>query len=90
MGGAVETANNLSFKVNAVGAFKQKPGCPDYSSTSLTSEDLETICKNECYNPSDERKVITRIEVIKITPQINASENVNNLIQDPLKVFDCP
>ena len=90
MGGAVETANNLSFKVNAVGAFKQKPGCPDYSSTSLTSEDLETICKNECYNPSDERKIITRIEVIKITPQINASEDVNNLIQDPWKVFDCP
>ena len=90
MGGEIETSVNPSFRIKAVGAFKQKPGCPDYSSTSLSSEDLESICKNECYNPSDERKIITRIEVIKINPQVNINEDVSNLILDPWKVFDCP
>ena len=46
--------------------------------------------KNECYNPSEERNKITRIEVIKITPQNSNEEDINNLIMDPWKVLDCP
>ncbi len=89
MGGSVETSQNPTFQVKAVGAFKQKPGCPDYSSTNITAEEIERICKNECYNPSDERKLISRIEVIKVTPQTYKGEDVNSLITDPWKVFAC-
>ena len=76
-------------RVKAVGAFKQKPGCPDYSSTKIKQEDIERICKNECYNPSDERKIITKIEVIKVLPQIYKNESVDPLIMDAWKTFEC-
>ncbi len=55
----------------------------------MSQEDIKGICKNECYNPSDVRKKISRIEVIKITPQMYAGENVNNLIQDVWQSFEC-
>ncbi len=72
-----------------MGAFKQKPGCPDYSTTALSSERLQKLCKGECYNPSDERKLITRIEVVRIQPQTSAGESVAGLIEDPWRVFPC-
>ena len=90
MGGEVTTKENPKFYVKALGALKQKPGCPDFSDSRVTEEDIARICKNECYNPSDERKVITRIEVIKVSPQIITGEKVDNLIKDPWKVFKCP
>ena len=89
MGGSAETSNNPVFRAKAVGAFKQKAGCPDYSSTNISDQEIERICKNECYNPSDERKIISRIEVIKVTPQTYEGENVDNLISDPWRVFAC-
>ena len=89
MGSTVNKINNPTFRVKAVGAFEQKPGCPDYSSTNITQDEIERICKNECYNPSDTRKHISRIEVIKITPQNSAEESINGLIQDTWKTFDC-
>jgi len=89
MGSSVTLNNNPKFRVKAVGAFEQKPGCPDYSSTNITQEEIERICKNECYNPSDIRKNISRIEIIKITPQISKTEAVDELISDTWKVFDC-
>ena len=89
MGGNTETSNNPVFRAKAVGAFKQKEGCPDYSSTNISDQEIERICKNECYNPSDERKIISRIEVIKVTPQTFEGENVDNLISDPWRVFAC-
>ena len=89
MGSTVNKINNPTFRVKAVGAFEQKPGCPDYSSTNITQDEIERICKNECYNPSDARKHISRIEVIKITPQNSAEESINGLIQDTWKTFDC-
>ncbi|MDG2060444.1 MAG: DUF3604 domain-containing protein [SAR86 cluster bacterium] len=90
MGGEIKTSENPTFTVKAVGALKQKPGCPDFGVTSFSTDDIETLCKNECYNPSDERKIITRIEVIKINPQLNSKENVSDLVKDPWKVFNCP
>ena len=72
MGGEIATLENPKFFAKAVGSLKQKPGCPDYKDSKITKEDMERICKNECYNPSDERKIITRIEVIKVSPQNNA------------------
>ena len=90
MGSTVNKTDNPTFRVKAVGAFEQKPGCPDYSSTDITKKEIERICKNECYNPSDERKVISRIEVIKVSPQVSPNEKVEDLIQDPWKIFECP
>jgi len=89
MGSTVNQKINPIFKIKAVGAFEQKPGCPDYSATNITESDIERICKNECYNPSDTRKNISRIEIIKITPQISKNELVDNLIQDTWKTFNC-
>ena len=89
MGSTVSRKDNPKFRVKAVGAFKQKPGCPDYSSTGITQEEIERICKNECYNPSDVRKNISRIEVIKITPQMYQDESLQGLIKDSWKTFDC-
>ena len=89
MGSSVNQTDNPTFRVKAVGAFEQKPGCPDYSSTDITKEEIERICKNECYNPSDTRKIISRIEIVKITPQIAKSERIEGLIDDAWKTFEC-
>ena len=89
MGSTVNQTDNPTFRVKAVGAFEQKPGCPDYSSTDITKEEIERICKNECYNPSDTRKIISRIEIVKITPQIAKSERIEDLIDDAWKTFEC-
>ena len=72
-----------------MGTFNQKPGCHDNKLGNLSSEKIKTLCKNECYNPSEVRNVITRIEVIKITPQNSNNEDIDNLIQDVWKVFKC-
>tara|TARA_Y100001960_G_scaffold7746_1_gene7593 strand:- start:15369 stop:17600 length:2232 start_codon:yes stop_codon:yes gene_type:complete len=86
--GSVDVAP--TFEVSAIGAFIQKPGCPEFSVNSLSPERLDKLCGGECYNPSDERKIISRIEVIRILPQISEGEDINNLIQDPWKVMNCP
>jgi hypothetical protein len=90
MGAAVTLAEAPRFQVRAVGAFKQKPGCPQYSQTALGPKRLARLCKNECYNPSNERKLIERIDIIRIRPQTKAGEDVAQLIQDPWKTFKCP
>jgi hypothetical protein len=90
MGGEVALDANPSFEVRAIGARKQLPGCPEYSEKSLSPERLERLCRGECYNPGDERKLVTRIEVVRIRPQVTPDEDVAALIEDPWQVFDCP
>ena len=89
MGSSISLSSNPKFVVKAVGAFKQKPGCEDYVMNGLPREKIDTLCGGECYNPSSERLKISRIEVIKITPQISPEEDVADLIQDPWLVLPC-
>ncbi|MDH3213391.1 MAG: DUF3604 domain-containing protein, partial [Myxococcales bacterium] len=91
MGGEAQmgTGGSPRFEVRAVGAFEQKPGCPDYSVRSLDPERLAWLCQDECYNPADERKLVTRIEVVRIRPQVVPGEPVAGLIEDPWRVFPC-
>ena len=90
MGSDIKMSDNPRFVVKAAGSFIQKPGCPEYSYNALGKERLEDLCRNECYNPSDIRKKIDRIEVVRIKPQSFKGEDVSNLIEDTWKIFKCP
>ena len=89
MGGEIDLSENPKFNVTAIGAFKQRPGCPEMTVNGLSPERLKNLCLNECYNPSDERLLINRIEVVSIRPQVVKGESVDKLIEDPWKKFNC-
>jgi hypothetical protein len=89
MGGEARMAEAPIFQVRAVGSFEQKPGCPDSVTQALPAERLQRLCLGECYNPGDTRRKITRIEVVRITPQAVPGEPVAPLISDPWRVFAC-
>jgi hypothetical protein len=90
MGSQVALDRAPRFKISAVGAFKQKPGCPPHAISGLSPERLSFLCRGECYHPSDERHRITRIEVVRIRPQVQPGEPVSALIEDPWRRFECP
>jgi hypothetical protein len=89
MGGELAMGADPIFQVRAVGSFEQKPGCPDATAEALGAADLERICKGECYHPSDQRRLVTRIEVVKIRPQREDGEDVGPLVSDPWRSFSC-
>ena len=89
MGSEITMSQNPKFIVRAAGSFKQKEGCPAESIDSLSSERLEYLCAGECYNPSNERHIIEKIEIIKITPQSYSGEAISPLINDSWQTFSC-
>lgn len=89
MGSEVSMRSNPRFRVRAVGAFRQKPGCPEQSVAALGEERLQRLCYGECYNPGDQRKLITRIEVVRIRPQLHPQEDMAGLIEDSWISHDC-
>ena len=89
MGSALTMSEAPIFQARAVGSFEQRPGCPSRVAETLGAEDLQRICQNECYHPSDTRRQITRIEVVRIRPQSRPDEDVADLIEDPWQSFEC-
>jgi len=90
MGSEVAMAEVPRFLARAIGAFEQRPGCPDDAGTALGPERLTALCKGECYHPSDARHAITRIEVVRIRPRRHPNEDVAALVEDPWRVLPCP
>ena len=89
MGGEISMEHGPIFQVRAVGSFEQQPGCPDYAVNALGPDRLESVCMGECYNPSPNRRPITRIDVIRIRPQNQPGEPIDALIEDPWRSFEC-
>jgi hypothetical protein len=89
MGGEARLARIPRFEVRAAGAREQRPGCPSHSVESLDPERLERLCLGECYHPGDRRRLITRIEVVRIRPQAHPDEPLAGLIEDPWKILPC-
>ncbi len=90
MGSEVTIAGAPTFRVRAAGSFEPLPGCPASTTEALTPERIEALCLGECHHPSDRRRPITRIEVVRIRPQRGADEPVEPLIEDPWRSFECP
>ena len=89
MGSSLSLDGVPRFEVNAMGAFEQKPGCPEDSLRALSDERLQRLCGGECYYPGDRRRPIERIEVVRIRPQAHPGETVDGLIEDPWLVLPC-
>ncbi|MCH2173603.1 DUF3604 domain-containing protein [Myxococcota bacterium] len=90
MGSEVESASPPRFSVRAIGAFEQKPGCPEFVHDALSPERIASLCLGECFHPSDVRKPITRIEIVRVRPQARPDEPIAKLIEDPWQVHVCP
>ncbi len=89
MGSEVELAGAPVLRVRAIGSFEQAPGCPDEAARALGPERLERLCLNECHHPTDRRRPITRIDVVRIRPQIDPDEPLADLIDDPWRSVPC-
>jgi len=89
MGGEAKLRVAPRFRVRALGAFEQKPGCPEHTLERLSPERVQLLCRNECYHPGDTRTPIERIEVVRIRPQTFPDEPLDELIDDPWRSFEC-
>lgn len=89
MGGEATMTSAPRFRVRAAGDFRQAPGCPDFTAQGMSEERLQNLCGGECYNPTNERLRIARIEVVRIRPQILRGEDVAPLIEDVWRSLPC-
>ena len=76
------------FEVRAAGSFEQKPGCPEDSVSALPADRLDYLCHGECYHPSDVRRTIAAIEVVRIRP-VAPGADPGSGIEDPWRTFAC-
>ncbi|MDE0884145.1 MAG: DUF3604 domain-containing protein [Myxococcota bacterium] len=90
MGSEIVLNEAPHFRVNAVGARFQEAGCPEFTRDALGAERLAALCRNECYAPTDHRKLISRIEVIRLRAQSRPDEDLAELIEDPWLSLPCP
>jgi hypothetical protein len=88
MGSEVTLTRTPHFVVRAAGAFVQLPGC-EPTPDGPSAERLANLCRGECNRPSDQRKRITRVEVVRIRPQRFEGESLASLIADPWKTLPC-
>ncbi|MFP6664469.1 MAG: DUF3604 domain-containing protein [Deltaproteobacteria bacterium] len=89
MGSGLALGVEPHFRVRAVGAHRQKPGCPAETGRALSPERMAKLCMGECFHPGDTRHRIERIEVVRVRPQLHAGEDVGRLIEDPWLVLPC-
>lgn len=89
MGSEASMSSAPRFRVRAAGDFIQAPGCPDFTAQGMSAQRLQHLCGGECYNPTNERVPIIRIEVVRIRPQITPDEDVAGLIEDVWRSFPC-
>lgn len=89
MGSELEGSGAQRFRVRALGAFEQKPGCPAWTEEAIGAQRVEQLCGGECYNPGDARTPIERIEVVRIRRQESPDEPLAPLIEDPWKTLRC-
>ena len=89
MGSEVATRGTPRFEVRAVGAWEQKPGCPDFVEAALSPERMAELCQGHCYHPGERRKRIDRIEAVRIRPQTAAGQPIAERIDDPWKTHVC-
>ncbi len=87
MGGEAAMGDAPIFQARAVGSFEQKPGCPADALDAL-GDRVERLCRGECYNPTDQRRPITRLEVVRIRP--GPGPDAHQRIEDPWRVIPCP
>jgi hypothetical protein len=89
MGGRARLDESPIFQVRAVGSLEQAPGCPEASVRGLEPDRLERLCKGECYHPTERRRLISRVEVVRIRPQVQPDESIAGLVEDPWRVIPC-
>jgi hypothetical protein len=90
MGSALALGEVPRFRVRAVGSPVQQPGCPAPEPGGLDPARLAALCRGECHHPGEQRRRITRIEVVRIHPQPDPSEPVDEAIEDPWHTYGCP
>jgi hypothetical protein len=90
MGSEVAMRDVPVFEVRATGSLEQQPGCPAVAAEALGPERLAWLCSGECYHPSDRRRRIDRIEVVRVRPRATRHEPTRDLIDDPWRVLPCP
>lgn len=88
----VAMAETPRFRVSALGALEQRPGCPAHVGEALSPKRIERLCLGECYFPGDQRRRISRVEVVRIRPGTGDAAKgsaAEERIDDPWLVLTC-